>query len=231
MAPYPGGTVELPPWFTLYADGRAIYLDYVLGTLEGTSIGIRHAQLSDDQVNDLITFALDDGGLADARGYYGDNDAATDQDNTVFELRSGRGDRRVVAYGLGDSSTNNPDAAIRTKLELLARRLQNFSTDIANGGGEDLGEYEPEAYLVTLDSPFGPPPNPDNVREWPWADLEPSDFLTLPDEARQLTPEQTAELSNEPLAAPDDLFVAQTEGGISLVRIRALLPDEVVPTH
>ena len=179
----------------------------------------------------MITFALEDGGLADANSYYDDNEAATDQANTVFELRYPGVDKRVLAYALGDTSSNNPDAAIRSKLERLARRLQNFGADIANGGGEDLGAYEPDAYLVTTETPPGPLPNPEAVSEWPWSDLQPSDFETQPDQARQLTPEQAFQLTDKPLAAPNDLFVAGPDGGVFLFRIRALLPDQVVPTH
>ena len=228
--PYPGGTVESPPPFTLYGDGHAVYVDYMFQTSEGTEIGLRHAQLSEDQVTDLITFALEDGGLTDARASYDDDMAATDQGNTVFEIHGGGVDKIVSVYALGGSSAGNPDEAARSKFELLARRLQNFGADIANGGGEDLGVYEPEAYLVTADAPFGPLPNPEAIGEWPWSDLQPSDFETQPDQARQLTPEEASELTENPLAAANDLFVAGPDGGVYLFRVRALLPDEVVHT-
>ena len=104
MAPYPGGTVERPPWFTLYDDGKAIYVDYEIGTQVGTEISLKQAQLSQDQVDDLITFALEDGGMAEANGYYRDDRAATDQDNTVFDLHTDNVDKRVLAYGLGQPS-------------------------------------------------------------------------------------------------------------------------------
>ena len=69
------------------------------------------------------------------------------------------------------------------------------------------------------------------IGEWPWPDLLPSDFQTLPDRARQLTREQTLELTDDPLGAPNDLLIAGPDTGAYLVRIRALLPDQVVPTH
>ena len=84
---------------------------------------------------------------------------------------------------------------------------------------------------MTLDEPFGPQPNPEDVGEWPWPDLHPSDFLTQPEHGRQLGPEEVALLTDNPLAAPNDLLIAGPDAGAYLVRIRALLPDEVVSTH
>ena len=47
MIPYPGQTVERPPAFTLYANGRVIYVDYEIGTQSGTEISLKQAQLSE----------------------------------------------------------------------------------------------------------------------------------------------------------------------------------------
>jgi hypothetical protein len=228
MAPAPGSTVETPPLFTLYSDGRVIYVDYVVESRGGTAVSLQQAHLSEDQVTELIAFALRDGGLAEADASYLEA-PIFDAPNTIFEIHGGGVDKGVLVSALGYTSDDHPDAAMRTKLEFLAIRLENFGSDVANGGGEDLGEYEPTNYLVTLNSYPGPSPDPDDVREWPWPELVTSDFAA-PNFAREMTSEQMQQLVDEPLAAPDNLIVETPEGGISFLRIRALLPDEVVPT-
>jgi hypothetical protein len=228
LAPAPGRTVEPPAMFTLYADGRAIYVDYVVTERDGTVVSLQQAQLSEDQVSELIAFALADGGLSEARTAYPDA-PISDAGNTIFEVHGAGVDKQVLVNALGYTGDNDPDEEIRTKLEFLAIRLENFGSDVANGGGADLGEYEPEAYLITLDSYPGPAPNRDDVRGWPWPDLDLGDFVMSDAAARQLTPEQTLALVEDPLAAPDNLIVETPDGGSSFVRIRPLLPDEIVP--
>ncbi len=232
MAVYPGQTVERPPAFTLYSDGRALYLDWFWGETQGEVISLREAYLSSAQIERLVAFALDEGGLAEAQAAYMDA-PISDAGNTIFEIDSDNTRKRVIVYALGYTADNTPEAAIRAKLGSLAQRLESFATVVSSGGAEDRGTYEPDAFRVTLDSPPGPMPNPDDVGQWPWPDLQPSDFRAVQAVqglGRQLTPEQVGQLTSDPLNAPNDLLISHPDGGTYLVRIRALLPDEVVPT-
>ena len=229
MAPAPGSTVQVPPIFTLYADGRAIYVDYVVTERRGTVVSIQHAQLSEGQASELVEFALGVGGLAEAQPNY-PSAPVTDAENTIFEVHGGGTDKRVVAYALGYDDDGDPDEAIRTKLEFLANRLDNFSADIANGGGEDLGAYEPESYRVILEPVPALYGDVSDELAWPWPSLQPSDFLAQPNHARQMSLADLLPVVDTPLAPPDNLVVSGSDETSYFVRIRALLPDEVVPT-
>ena len=229
MAPNPGMTVETPPRFTLYRDGLAIFVDYSKSTADNPHFRLRHAQLSTEQIDSLLRFALEDGGLREARTTYTEA-PVTDAGNTIFEIHGNGVDKRVSAYAIGHTSETDPDATVLAKLELLASRLEDFASDVASGKAEDLGDYHPEAFLVTLDSPVGPAPNPRTVREWPWDDLQLSDFLSQSGQARQLTPDLTNAIANPPLAAENNVLVAGADGAVYLVRLRPLMPDQVSPS-
>jgi hypothetical protein len=89
-----------------------------------------------------------------------------------------------------------------------------------------LGRFEPEAYLVTLDQPFGPEQQP---RDWPWADLAPGDFRLAQAGWRQavITRAQAVRLGDPLNSLPDNLVVRAPDGALYLLRIRPLLPDEL----
>jgi hypothetical protein len=233
MMPYPGTTVERPHPFTLYADGRAIYSDKAYASDHGTAVALRQAQLTQDQVDQLIAFALDEGGLATAKASYPATPLyPTDGDITIFELHAQGSDKIVSVYAPGEPDPADPDGAIRRKLGALAARLESFATAVADGSAEDVGGYEPEAYRVTLDQPL-PDQSTSDAVDWPWPDLHPSDFLSvqaIQGRPRQLTAEQTRAVSENPLNAPNDLMVKGPDFYTYLIRIRALLPDEVVRT-
>ena len=178
---------------------------------------------------DLIEFALEIGGLAEANGYYRDDRGHRRGEHGVRGPQRRRG-QASAGVRAGIRRASNPDAAIRSRLERLATRLHNFGADIAQRRrARTSGLYEPTAYFVSLSPVQDAAINP--VRGWPWPDLHPSDFLTQPEHGRQLTPEEVALVTDNPLGAPNDLLIAGPDTGAYLVRIRALLPDEVVPTH
>lgn len=222
---YPGATVEPPPAFTLYGDGRVIYATERSGP-DGTPVTeLRQARLTEEQVAALIENALGPGGLATARERYADVPFADDV-TTNFEVHAAGYDKRVAVYALGYSEDGMPDAAARLAFEELNDALRSFGAEVAAGNAEDLGEYEPEAYRVTLDQPFG---ELAANREWPWPDLKPDDFGRDDSgfRVRILTAEQAAAIAEPPMSAPNDVVVRAADGTEYLVRLLALLPDQV----
>lgn len=222
---YPGATVESPPTFTLYGDGRTIYTIERPGLHGSIVIELRQARLTEEQMAALVENALGRGGLTNARGRYEDVPIADDV-TTNFEIHALGVDKTVAVYALGYSGDDVPDAPARAAFEMLAAGLRDFGDEVAAGNAEDLGVFEPEAYRVTLDQPFGPL---EANREWPWDDLQPDDFE--PDNSgfrlRVVTAEQAAAISDPPTSAPNDLVVVAPDGVEYLIRLRPLLPDEM----
>jgi hypothetical protein len=222
---YPGATVELPPYFTLYGDGRVIYLRWTTKGTE-TSVEIQMARATDEQIDQLLVGALDDGGLATASGHYSEGPFADDV-TTTFQIHAAGIDKSVSVYGLGHEEEGVPDLAIRRQMAELKTRLGSFDTDVAAGRVEDLGGFEPEWYRVTLDHPW--PELEATTREWPWHDLEPDDFRSdlngFP--VHSLTEEQAALIAEPPMSAPDDVVMRGPNGIEYLIRLVALLPDQV----
>ena len=223
---YPGTTVDLPPAFTLYGDGRVIY------TIERplANGGVRHelhqAQLDEEHVAALLSFALDQGALATARESYTDVPIA-DATTTNFEIHAAGVDKTVAVYALGDFEEPGPETNARAAFKTLAEALHGFAAEVSAGNASDLGPYAPDAYRVTL--------FPDDLgelqptAEWPWEDLEPTDFE--PDNSgfriAILDAEQGSRAAELPVGDLGDPVVIGPDEGLYLVRARALLPDEV----
>jgi hypothetical protein len=221
---YPGATVEAPPTFTLYGDGRVIYTIERPRQDDSPAIELRQARLTEEQIAALVENALGPGGLATAREHYGDVPLADDV-TTVFEVHAHGVDQTVAVYALGYSGDDVPDTAARVAFRELAEGLVNFGAEVSAGNVEDLGAFEPETYRVTLDEPFG---ELQADRDWPWDDLEPADFeFQRGYLVRVVTAEQAAAISDPPTAAPNDIVIVAPDRNEYLVRVRALLPDEV----
>ncbi len=220
--PYPGDTVESPPEFTLYSDGLVIYSSSIHnGT--STTVNIGHAQMTAEQAATLLTSALTEGGLADAKLSYPDA-PIFDDGTTEFEIHANGVDKIVSAYALGWEA-GVPDVVDRRKLRALAERLRGIRGDVAAGRVEDLGPYSPPAYLLTLDRPI----HETAPRPWPWPQLSPADFER--DEmghlAKVVSPADALRFWDPPTSVPLDQVVLGPDGTEYLVRIRPLLPDQV----
>jgi hypothetical protein len=223
---YPGATVEEPPFFTLYGDGRVIYTTPSDDAPDDTyRLDLWQAQLNSEQMSALMSFALDEGGLASARERY-EYDGIADAGTTWFDLRIDGVSKTVAVYALGYVDEDVPDLEMRARFDRLATELRQFANQVASGEAEDLGRYMPEAYLVTLDRPFGPMADKPRL-PWPWDDVDPADFTIGEAGYRQavITAEQAGELAAEINSLPDDLIVGNGER--YLVRIRPLLPDQI----
>lgn len=222
--PYPGMTLLTPPVFTLYGDGRAIYNMSREPYASGTRLDLRHAQLTDAQVDALLAAALGPGGLADARAEYKFTET-TDMTYTWFEIHAGGLDKRLSAYALGYVGPDAiPDRDAHRALGALAARLRNFGNDVTASRATDAGVFEPGAYEATLSVPSrGVEPTAD----WPWQDLTPSDFGRAPD--GNLVGTVSASHADAVLDARLALgFVATGADGVDYVfRLRPLLPDEL----
>lgn len=216
--PYPGVTYQGPPDFTLYRDGHTIYKGS--GQRE-----LRHAQLTEAQIQQVITRAVEQGRLADARSEYGAIPGVYDMETTVFELDAGEGRRTVSGYALGWDDDTRPDPDIRRALEGLRIYLQRFDSVVHAGGATDLGAYQPEAYRAELVTPWWGEAEP-NVA-WPWPDLTAADFkLELEDHmlVRAVSPEQGEAVLELDI---DNTVVARApDGDEYLIRVRPLLPDQ-----
>jgi hypothetical protein len=222
---YPGATVESPPTFTLYGDGRVIYVIEHARPDDSPAIELRQARLTEEQMAALVENALGPGGLATAREHYGDVPIADDV-TTNFEIHAFGVDKTVSVYALDYTGDEVPDGAARATFRGLADALRAFGSEVEVGNAEDLGAFEPEAYRVTLDQPFGPLET--TAEDWPWDDLQPEDFqLEGGYLVRTVTPAQAAAIADPPTATPNDIVVHGPDGRDYLIRVRPLLPDEV----
>lgn len=181
------------PYFTLYGDGTVVFVSSapVEWQENKPSVGqaVRTAKLSEEQIQDLLEYALSDGGLAIAREQY-DNPMVADAPTAVFEINADGDSKTVSVVALGMDAEPGPDTAIKTSLAKLAERLRDFDA----GGSLASQPFVPEAYRgVLLESPGV---QGVNVRGWPWPELTPADFKlpadpnVLQQRVRALTPEE-----------------------------------------
>jgi hypothetical protein len=219
------------PFFSLYGDGTVIYRDETAPLPEPGPDGIvrahpfRRARLAEPQVQELLRFALTEGGLAVARERY---DAANvaDAPTTIFTIRAGGLAKTVTVYALGLGEPASPDALARRAFLRLDERLRGL---IASGslGGEI---WRPDRWRGTLSESGGAPlgkPAP-----WPWPNVAPADFRADPGGTvwlprRTMTPAEVEALGLEGIEGGfHGLELAGPDGKVYLFGLRPLLPDE-----
>jgi hypothetical protein len=215
-------TVGRPAEFSLYGDGRAIFLAN-RHALPGALPVLKQARLSGDQIEELLGFALHEGGLAAARDRY-EVPSLVDHDWTVFEIDAFSARKEVWVYALGEADA--PDAADRVMFERLAERLGGVANDVAAGDYEDLGIYRPEGYSASL-SELRPNSDLHATAEWPWSDLDLTDFDAAPDGTLILAITAAQGQTIIDLGITENLVVEDEAGHRYVVRIRPQLPDEV----
>ncbi len=218
------------PYFTLYGDGTIVFVQSSATPPQGdisTGQPLRTAKLSEAQIQSLIKFALDDGGLAIARADYANPNVA-DAPTAVFTINADNDSKTVSAMGLGHQQQPGPDSAVLERLATLADRLSDFD----QGGSLASDAYVPTAYRGVLTDATGVAGVA--VRDWPWQDLKVADF-TLPKDpnvlqqaTRTLTPDQLAALkvdgSQNGIAG--GIWVRADNGKLYSLVVRPLLPDE-----
>ena len=226
-----GGGATLVPPFTLYGDGTVVFRNPALEqppALGPVMVGnpMRTAKLDEDQIQELLNFALTEGGLGVAKLQY-DNPMLADAGTAIFTIRAGGLDKTVNVYALGLDDPRRPDRPARAAFTKLSERLTNFDQN----GTFATDVYVPSGYRgILLDTGGFPGEAP---IEWPWDDIEPADFIG--DEAtgvlptRVMTAEELAVLGIDgieggfqgmTLVDPDDPAKTYSFG------VRPLLPDE-----
>jgi hypothetical protein len=219
------------PIFTLYGEGTIVFRDLTQDPLEpiGSVSPMRPmsiAKLTEAQVQDLLTFALGEGGLGIARPTYS-NDQISDAPTALFTVNAGGLKKSVSIYALGLEIEGTQDAAARAAFRKLADRLQN----IDDGGTISIAEYAPEGYRgILLDGQPGPDSKP-----WPWARVSPKDFIANGDPnafqlpTRSMSVDEVKALGIDPYAGgfQGPTLVGPNDGKVYSFSLRPLLPDEL----
>ncbi len=227
----PGFLLTEKPVFSLYGDGTAIFQESAEPTAPQDGIlrlqRLKIVRLPEDQVQDLLEFAIGPGGLGLARASYEEATVA-DAPTTTFELHAGGLDKIVSAYALGFEAQPGPDSAARRALQMLADRLAGIDSP-------SLGAriYEPERYRAYLQTADVPIPGVQPIA-WPWPSLTPDDFKpagdpNAPDFPRRvLTADEVAALKlGEIFGGATGIQLRVHNGnGIYTLTLRPLLPDE-----
>ncbi len=170
----PAFTAAAVPHFTLYGDGTVIFRNPMLDVpaAEGTVFKmnpLRTAKLNEEQIQELLLLALQDGGLAAARPNY-PNDMVADASTAIFTIEAGGLKKTVSVYALGLEMEGMIDGPARAAFKRLADRLADFD----QGGTVPTDVYTSEAYRGTLFE--SPGIEAADIRDWPWPDLTPADF-------------------------------------------------------
>jgi hypothetical protein len=204
------------PTFTLYGDGIVVFQPRVERFPEPDADGVvkgvpwRTAKLDEDQVQELLEFALGPGGLGGARESYVDNGIA-DAPNTIFTVHAGGIDKMVVVNALSEEAQPGPDAAARSSFWKLASRLEDFD----QGGGISTDVYAPTRFRGVL---FEREPQPGvTPRAWPWASIPFAEFKPGPQDGSGPTTFPHRTLTSADVA---ELGIAGIEGGVQGVAIK-----------
>jgi hypothetical protein len=219
------------PIFTLYGDGTIIFRNPMLDPLP--SVGavmplhpFRTAKLTESQIQDLLAYALGEGGLGIARPDY-PNNQISDASTTVFTLNAGGLTKTVSIYALGLELDGMADGQARAAFARLSERLRTIDAN----GAIATSEFVPERYRGAL---FEGQPGAPDARPWPWTEIAPKDFIVDADPnglqmpVRILTAADVEALGIDPfvggflgvtLIGPDD-------GRVYSFSLRPLLPGE-----
>ena len=227
----PAYTAATAPSFTLYGDGTIIFRDVTKGAID--PIGsvmpfqpFRTARMNEEQIQTLLAFALNEGGLGAARAEYSDM-MVSDQTTSVFTVNAGGLAKSVSVYALGYDAPDVPDRIARQTLAAMRDRL----VDIDQGGTVKTDVYAPERYRgVLLEGQAGAP----DQKAWPWPTVKPAEFVAVDNPngfefpARVMTAAEIEALGIKPfeggfvglpLAGPGD-------GTFYTLTVRPLLPDD-----
>ncbi len=227
-----GYFVTQAPSFTLYGDGTVIFRDetatpppavgQIVRAVPFSTIGLDEAK-----VQELLAFALDEGGLREARDSY-PYDLVADAPSSVFEIHADGVDRTVSVYALGIDGPDIPDASARQSFAVLAEVLRTFDTS-----GAPVTLYEPERYRGVLMEPWEEADTTGAI-DWPWQDLTPADFTGSgqPDgigySSYTLSAAQVEALRLEGLGGGAQGIVLRDPDDVTfhLLALRPLFPDE-----
>jgi len=211
------------PSFTLYGDGTVVFRDSQavppepVGNLN-RSVPFQTIRLGEEGIQALIEQALGPGGLGIAAGPYMGQGA--DLPSATFTINADGRQKQVTVVAL-TPDMHPQDVLIVTSLANFADRLRTFGNDVA---GEVV--FEPTGYRGTLqkiDQANGA------VADWPWTDLQPSDFIAGANDfllLHTLTPAQVAALAVPGVEGGMLGLNIQKDGKLYSLALRPLLPDE-----
>jgi hypothetical protein len=207
------------PTFTLYGNNVAVFRPSVAhDAITDPLPPYQCAALTPEQVDRLLTDALDGGGLREASDRYPDPYIA-DTPNTVFTIDADGVDKTITIGALGfDSQAPDPEA--RARFGALADGLSRFS-ELATGTTDfEVPRYRALLTDVWIDAPA-------DAVAWPWEDVTPSDFSGDGLAVATLTPEQVAMVVPVPSGGQGYIVLELPDGTQQSLAIRPLLPDEV----
>ena len=227
----PAYTAAQAPAFTLFGDGTLVFRPTEVEPLPAVgSVApfrpFRTAKMSEGQIQMLLDYALNEGGLGAARAEYTDM-MVSDASTAVFTVNAGGLAKTVSVYALGFEAPEVPDLAIRQVLANLRTHL----LDIDQGGAVKTDVYASDRYRAILLE--GQPGAPDQ-KAWPWPEVKPAEFVSngdpnaMPLPARVMTAAEIEALGiapfeggfvGMPLAGPGD-------GKFYSLSVRPLLPDD-----
>jgi hypothetical protein len=218
------------PQFTLYGDGTVIFR--VAAGSPPPPIGeasplnrFATVRLSEPEVQAFLHFALEEGGLAIARGPYSPGNVA-DAPTATFTIHAGGMDKTVSVEALGLDYPESPDAPIIRALAGLGQVVRDYAP---RASGEIT--WAPDRWRGILTELTGGSPSPG--RPWPWTDVEPGDFVQPAGQGVPRFPIHTLTR-----AQVDLLGLAGIEGGLRgltllgpdgrpyAFSLRPILPDE-----
>jgi hypothetical protein len=227
----PAFAATLVPHFTLYGDGTIVFRDpsEEFPPAEGSvfkSSPMKTAKLTEEQIQDVLRTALEDGGLAIAKANY-DNQMIADASTALFTITVAGQTKTVSVYALGIDVPDMADAQARAAFLGLAQTL----TKIDEGGAIETTEYVPAAYRgILMESPGVVAPD---MRTWPWPDIEVADFqpdadpngLQFPN--RTMTPAEVEILGVDGYEGGFMNMILKADDAMTYTfSLRPLLPDE-----
>ena len=212
------------PTFTLYGDGTVIFqpIDNRPNAFDAARLPWLVGNLDEEAVQALLTFALTEGRLANAREQY-DQGMVADAPTTTFSLNAGGQNKTVNVPALMELTQPGPDAADRQGFLQLSQVLSAFQSQEELG---DVQPYEAELYRVVLIEGFGEPVG--EPLDWPWDDVTPADFMAGDESGAiaNLDAEHVADLLEVPNGGHPGVWVLDPDENLVQLGVRPLLPEE-----
>jgi hypothetical protein len=206
------------PQFTLYGNDVAIFRAPPPPDAEFGDPwpAFQCLQLTSQQVDELLTFALDQGGLADADTDY-PNPNITDVGTTVFTIDAGGVDKTVSVFALGFEMAPEDQLDAREQFAVLGALLGDFGATV---DGEQ--PFDVPAYHALLEEDLSDEPLP--AMPWPLTDVQPGDFaLGDPTTEVLLTPDQVAAVTTVPNGGQASIPLTSPDGDPLFLSVRPLL--------
>lgn len=220
FVPYEVAFIEQNPVFTLYGNDTAVFQP--AATQESITdpwAPYQCVRLSPEQVDELLGFALEEGGLADANELY-PHPYIVDTPTTSFTIDADGVSKVVSIQALGFDEA--PDEEARAGFDALADLLTHFDDEVDGEEPYDVTLYE--ALLTPWWAEDVPP-----AISWPWSALTPADFEG--DEYARfamLTAEQAGEVVEVPNGGQIMVPVTTPDGELLSLSVRPILPGEAV---